>query len=257
MPWSCVQCSTENDNDKRFCGNCGAKLPFLPPSSEVEVEKREQFRVPREGELTATLRHGLDNLLAGHLAPAEFCERLHRAQENVPLVFQSLLQDLQEAAAEVPQYGEGVETSLLDCQALFLSGLDEMARFGSTNDPFHLRFGWLLVEKGEEEYLRIARALKKDAQGDQFSGGRDILGHLAHRFQMGEISSQEYVSTLNEFADSAEERLARARELLQDGVEAALSFEAEGEECLEEANQCTQRAADELGGLILNLYQPQ
>ena len=255
MPWSCIQCLAENDNDLRFCGSCGAKLPFRPPSSEVEVKKRQQFRVSRAGELTAPLRQGLDSLLAGSLPVAEFCQRLHQAQENVPLVFQSIVEDLQEAASEVTHYGEGVQTSLLDCQALFLSGLDEMARFGSTNDPFHLRFGWLLVEKGEEEYLRIARALQEDAKGSRFRGGQDIVGHLARRLQEGEISPREYAATLNEFADSAEECLARARELLQDGVEAALSFECEGEACLEEANECTQRAADELGGLILNLYQ--
>ena len=132
MPWLCVQCSTENHNDERFCQSCGAKLPFVPPSSEVEVEKRRQFRVPREGELTAPLRHGLDSLLAGNLTVEVFCQRLHKAQENVPVVFHDILQELQDAASEVTEYGEGVQTALLDCQALFLSGLDEMARFGTT-----------------------------------------------------------------------------------------------------------------------------
>jgi len=255
MAWTCVQCSTANDDRLRHCGQCGAVLPFSPPT-EAEVEKTPEFEVPREGEMTAGLKHGLDGLRAGSLTLDDFLEKINRAIQNVPIVFATILESLEEPDEDLSGYVDGVKTSLLDCQTMFLSGLDEMSRFGEDEDPFHLRFGWLLVEKGEQEYVQIIKTLNNDADGESLLGTQDLLGRLAGQLAAGEIQQAEYLEHLEQFEDSARQCLDRAQRLIEAGIDAARQFDGEDEAPFQKASEQAAQAADELGGLVLNLYHP-
>jgi hypothetical protein len=253
MPWTCVQCSTANDDRLRHCGQCGAVLPFSPPV-DAELEESPVFEVPRRGEMTAGLKHGLDSLRAGSLSLDEFLEKIDLATQNVPVVFAAILDGLEEPDQDLSGYVDGVKTSLLDCQTLFLSGLDEMSRFGEDEDPFHLRFGWLLVEKGEQEYVQIIETLNRDAGGGKRLGTPDLLGHLADRLASGEIQQEEYLEHLERFEESARQCLDRAQRLIESGIESARQYDGEDEAPFQAASEQAAQAADELGALVLNLY---
>lgn len=255
MAWTCVQCGTANDERLRHCGQCGAVLPFSPPT-DVEIEENPRFEVPRRGEMTAGLKHGLDGLRAGSLSVEEFLEKINRAIQNVPIVFATIVDSLEEPDEDLSGYVDGVKTSLMDCQTMFLSGLDEMSRFGEDEDPFHLRFGWLLVEKGEQEYVQIIETLNKDADGQELLGTQDLLGQLAGRLACGEIQQEEYLEHLDAFEESARECLDRAQRLIEAGIDAARRFDGEDETPFQEASEQAAKAADELGALVLNLYHP-
>lgn len=250
-----MQCSTANDDRLRHCGQCGAVLPFSPPTG-AEVEESPRFEVPRRGEMTAGLKHGLDGLRAGSLTLEEFLEKINRAIENVPIVFATILESLEEPDEDLSDYIEGVKTSLTDCQTMFLSGLDEMSRYSEDEDPFHLRFGWLLVEKGEQEYVQIIEALNNDADGESLLGTQDLLGRLAGRLAAGEIQKEQYLEYLEQFEDSARQCLDRAQRLIEAGVDAARQFDGEDETPFQRASEQAAQAADELGALVLNLYHP-
>lgn len=255
MAWTCVQCSTANDEHLRYCGQCGAVLPFSPPT-EAEVEQIPRFEVPRRGEMTAGLKHCLDGLRAGCFSTEEFLEKIDRALQNVPLVFATIIESLEEPDADLAGYVDGVKTSLLDCQAMFLSGLDEMSRFGEDEDAFHLRFGWLLVEKGEQEYVQIIEALNKDADAKGPLYRQDLLGRLAGRLAEGEIRQEEYLQHLEQFEESALQCLDRVQRLVEAGIEAARQFDGEDEGPFQKASEQAAQAADELGALVLSLYHP-
>ena len=256
MPWSCLQCGTANDDNMRQCGKCGAVLPFSPPT-DSEIDDSPTFEVPRQGEMTAALKHGLDELKAGTLGVEPFLERLERATQNVPLVFAAILEQIEEPEEGVSDYVDGIKTSLLDCQTLFLAGLDEMSRYGEAQEPFHLRFGWLLVEKGEQEYVQITQTLARDAEGTaEFDGVQDLVGRLAESFAEGYIDRDGYLQALNRFEESARGCLDSAQQLIESALDAARDFDGDDPSPLDTASQKAALAADELGALILNLYHP-
>ncbi len=255
MAWTCVQCSTANEDHLRRCGHCDAVLPFSPPT-EAEIEAGPRFEIPRRGEMTAGLKQGLDGLRAGSLNLDEFLEKIDRAIQNIPAVFATILDNLEESDEDLSGYVDGVKTSLMDCQTMFLSGLEEISRFGQDEDPFHLRFGWLLVEKGEQEYVQIVETLNSDADGQELLGTQDLLGRLAGRLASGDMQQDEYLGHLSRFEESARQCLDRTQRLIEAGLEAARQFDGEDETPFQTASEKTAQAADELGALLLNLYHP-
>lgn len=256
VPWLCIQCSSENPDGQQICSDCGARLPFRPGEQATEdVAATERFAVPRQGELTGPLRHGLETFQDGTLSEEEFMGRLLAATENVPKIFAHLVEQVEAESEDLQTYGDGVVTSLLDCQALFLSGLQEMLGFRETADPGNLRLGWLLVEKGEEEYIRILKALKNDAKGERFRVD-DLLGRLVIAYHEGVCSAEDFREQLRAFREHASETLDEVGRLVDGGLEKALDGGPEEESVLEEATAKLDEAAEKLGGLILNLYRP-
>lgn len=252
MTWSCVKCGSSNPRTEQQCHNCGARLPFLPPTdSEVSTASTETFRVPRKGELTALLHHGIEQLRAGVLSPAEFQERVEAALENVPLVFSTIIQEIQETSEELPGYGDGVITSLSDCQVLFESGLTELLHFTDDQDDFHLRFGWLLLEKGEHEYVEILQALQRDAANRPFLGADNVLGRLCADFEKGSLDQKAFQAELTRFNEVCQQTLLEIGEVVQSGIQIASKAETDS---MDEAALQMETARELMGGLLLNLY---
>ncbi len=157
MPWSCPRCAAINTTE-RDCHNCQARLPFAPP--EELLEPPEAVSVPRRGEITAHLRAGLEEHRSGALATDVLAGRLIKASAAVPEVFSALCEQL---APDQDGYLENVRMRLGDCQALFESGLSQMLDGLSSGEDFPVRFGWLLVEKGEDEYIRLLETLVSES----------------------------------------------------------------------------------------------
>ncbi len=158
MAWTCPRCAAANPGDERTCHHCNARLPFAPPTEVAEPE--EAVTIPRRGEITAHLRAGLEEHRAGALATDVLAGRLIKASAAVPQVFTDLCEQL---ATDEEGYLESVRARLGDCQALFESGLAQMLDGLSNGEDFPVRFGWLLVEKGEDEYLRLLETLVSDS----------------------------------------------------------------------------------------------
>jgi hypothetical protein len=251
-----LHCAAENPDADKHCSRCGARLPFNAPTEEhVEVQQPEPFYVPRRGELTSALMHSLESFRAGAVSRETFLERLRSALENVPAVFRGLIAKVEEASEDLPLYGDGVVIALEDCQVLFESGLREMLQYSVAGDDFHLRFGRLLVEKGEEEYLRVLDALQRDAHQGAFAGVDDLVGKLMEARRAGDCTEAVYQDELKQFQDHCDEVLEEAQSLIHAGLEAAGSETVNDETALKTSESLLQ-AADKLGGLVLNLYHP-
>lgn len=252
MNWSCVKCGHPNPNSEQHCQKCGARLPFRPPTeTAVPEEATETFRVPVRGELTALLYQGIEQLRGGSLLLEEFQQRIETALETVPSVFSAILDEVQESSEELTAYGDGVCVSLLDCQALFESGLNELLHFTEDQDDFHLRFGWLLLEKAETEYVQILKTLQRDAQGRPFDGADNVVGRLYADLLRGTLNDENYQAELRRFEEVSLDRLEDVGTLLSKGVALASKKETHG---LQDAMELLQEASDKLGKVLLNLY---
>ncbi len=252
MTWSCVKCGTANLKKERTCQACGARLPFLPPTdSTVHAETPESFRVPKTGELTALLYQGIQQLRNGLISTDEFQERVESALQNVPLVFSTILDEIQDKSEEMTGYGDGVCVSLMDCQALFESGLAELLQFVEAGDDFHLRFGWLLLEKGENEYVEILKTLKRDSANRAFEGADNVLGRLYESLLDQVLTESEYQADLERFETVSRETLKEIDALISQSVNLAKKTD---EMSFAEASVKLQEASDKMGNLLLNLH---
>lgn len=140
------------------------------------------------------------HMQAGHLTPAEYLERIHRAQGR----FQRLRGRMAEsilAGTNLEAYREGLMEALDDTFNLLQYGLEELQiyRVGENRAP--LRMGRLLLEKGEQEYLALLEIIQKEADvpGCERERTTDLWSQLVHeagRAQLGEITPEDYVETL-------------------------------------------------------------
>lgn len=251
MSWTCPHCSAVNSESDRHCLGCNARLPFELPSELQDPPANEPFMVPRRGELTAALRQGLADFRAGSLPGRELNERLRRALTNVPAVFAAMAEKLGDLQGE--SYGQEVLVSLGDSQALFEAGLAEMLQGVDSNDDAPLRFGWLLVEKGEEEYIRILETLRRDAGGGPFSAQPDALARLFDARERGELDAEGLRQALDELeqhlAQVVEESLGEIRQ----GLQQARSFDGSDPRPVEQARQTLRQAAQGLAEALLSV----
>lgn len=221
----------------------------------------EPFVVPRRGELTAALRQGLAEFRAGELPAPEFIGRLRRALTNVPAVFAAMAGQLGDlpglstapVVAGAEGYAQEVLVSLGDSQSLFEAGLAEMLQGVEANDDAPLRFGWLLVEKGEEEYIRILETLRRDARGGPFTGQPDALARLAEARERGELDAEG----LGQALDQLEQHLARVVEgslvEIRQGLQQARSFDGANPRPVEQARRTLRQAAQGLAEALLSV----
>lgn len=252
MNWSCLKCGHDNSPSDRQCAECGAKRLFETSTVSAEnSERSERFRVPRRGELTLLLHQGVEAVRAGHIELDEFRERMEMAAENVPQVFAVIIEDVLDASEEVSEYGDGVATSLSDSQALFESGLAEFLLYCKDREDFHLRFGWLLIEKGEEEYVRIMETLNRDASEKAFAGADNVVGRLYQALQLGVLTEDEYRGDLLRFEATSHETLEEVGALISEGVELAAE---QNDQAMTKAASKFEEAASVMGSLVLNLY---
>ena len=134
-----------------------------------------------------------------------------------------------------------------------------MSRYDVTERPgddFHLRFGWLLIEKGEQEYIAIVETLRNDAGKSGMPESQDVLGRMVLELSEGRLEQEEYLRNVAEFETSALECLDRAQELILSSTEAARTFDGSSQRPLEESFTKASEAAEELGSLVLTLYHP-
>lgn len=136
---------------------------------------------------------------AGQLTPAEYQERILKAQGR--------FQRLQERMAETIQSGDSLEgyrdglmEALEDTFQLFQYGLEELQVYRAGQDRAPLRIGRLLLEKGEQEYLALLEILQKDeSAGCERERTTDLWSQLVYeagRAELGEIGPEEFVETL-------------------------------------------------------------
>lgn len=139
------------------------------------------------------------HMQAGHLTPAEYLDRIKKAQGR----FQRLRGRMAEsilAGTNLEAYREGLMEALDDTFNLLQYGLEELQvyRVGENRAP--LRMGRLLMEKGEQEYLALLEIIQKDdAPGCERERTTDLWSQLVHeagRAQLGEITTEDYIETL-------------------------------------------------------------
>ncbi|MBX3170152.1 MAG: hypothetical protein KF760_22295 [Candidatus Eremiobacteraeota bacterium] len=140
------------------------------------------------------------HMQAGHLTPAEYLERIQKAQGR----FQRLRGRMAEsilAGTNLEAYREGLMEALDDTFNLLQYGLEELQvyRVGENRAP--LRMGRLLLEKGEQEYLALLEIIQKEADvpGCERERTTDLWSQLLHeagRARLGEITPEDYLETL-------------------------------------------------------------
>jgi hypothetical protein len=150
-------------------------------------------------------------------------------------------------------YAQEVLVSLGDSQALFEAGLAEMLQGVESHDDGPLRFGWLLVEKGEEEYIRILETLRRDAGGGPFTGQPDALARLLDARERGELDAEGLRLALDQLeqhlAQVVEESLGEIRQ----GLQQARSFDGADLRSVEQARQSLRQAAQGLAQALLSV----
>jgi len=139
----------------------------------------------------------------------------------------------------------------MDCQALFESGLAELLQFVEAGDDFHLRFGWLLLEKGENEYVEILKTLKRDSANRAFEGADNVLGRLYESLLDQVLTESEYQADLERFETVSRETLKEIDALISQSVNLAKKTD---EMSFAEASVKLQEASDKMGNLLLNLH---
>lgn len=223
---------------------------FAPSEEEKTVfESPERFLVPRRGELTAALRQGLEDHRAGTLSAEEMAERLRRAGVNVPEVFAGLAEQLNAP----DEYAQSVLLSLNDCQALFEAGLSDILQGVTARDDFPIRFGWLLLEKGEEEYLSILGRLQHDAAGGALAIRPDALSQLVAARERGDLDAAGLATALDSLEQELSQSLEESRLEIREGLARARSYDGLDATPVEQARGSLRRAAERLARALLSV----
>lgn len=260
--WTCFQCEAPNPATARHCSACGAQRPpVMQPLAEADEAPTPVTSTTEPGVGRTDMLSGLSRLVAraasGELSPEAFAERMRSAASGLDQVFHGLAAELYELPGTEEEYARAIETGLEDASALFRMALAELEEFGHGADPARLRVGMLVAEKAEEHYQGLLAGVRADATGQPFSGESDRVRRLAGAVLEGALSLEDYRVRLGEVEHAIRGWLHHGSERLEAGLAIAREFDGLRTEPLNQAAEHLEQAAQDLGKVILAIYDPE
>lgn len=270
--WTCLYCSGSNPYHARFCVHCNAKLPDIKfsasihtgeaddeqagePETQPEVQETA-LEIPKPGSLVGSLFSLCNSVLNEEISPSEFGERIRRALESVDSIFGSIYEGIGSTDTQAEEYKEQVLTLLENVQFMFVKALEEILLFEDDQAPYHIRYGRMLAQRAELEYIQIVEMLVYDASGsyNPFEGAPFVLGNLAEEFYCGELSLDEFKQQLKDLEKVTNGYFEKGSSLVKEGFALADRFDGNNGEILQTAIDKLAEAGDEISKAIINLH---
>jgi hypothetical protein len=269
--WTCIYCGKHNPFQARFCINCSAKIPDLKYSTSTKEKKTadeseekpdqtekkyDKLDVPDPGSLVGSLFVLCESVLNDQITPSEFGSRIRKAIESIDPVFGAIYDGISTTETDGEEYRDQVLTLLENVQFMFVKALEELLLFEKDQAPYHIRFGRMLAQRAEMEYIQIIEMLVYDAKADcnPFEGAPFVLGNLAEDFYIGRLSLQGFKEKLTAFEKTTNNYLKRGNQLLKNGFALAAKFDGTDGEILQAAIDKLAEAGDEISKAIINLH---
>ena len=266
--WVCIYCKHPNPYNARYCASCNARIPDLKQSflagikeetAEGDSEKQDEapFPIPKPGDMTGSLFELTEMVLSGEISPVEFSCEIRLSMTNIGSVFDSLCGEIETLAGDMADYADTVVSLLENVQFMLEKALEEMLLFAEDQDDSHLRFGKVLAQRAELEYIQILEMLKYDSSINPFEGAPNVLGNMARRYFEGELGLTAIRDELKEYEESTMSSLKDCKTALTEGFALAGKFDGNNREIITAAIDRLTEAADGLSKLIVNLHSQE
>lgn len=263
--WVCIYCKHPNPYNARYCASCNARIPdlkqsFLAGMKEESAEggevkgEDEPFPIPKPGDMTGALFELAEMALSGEISPVEFACEIRLSITNIGSVFDSMCGEIEGLAGDMADYADTVVSLLENVQFMLEKALEEMLLFSGDRDESHIRFGRVLAQRAELEYIQILEMLKYDSSINPYEGAPNVLGNLAGRYFEGEMGLTTLQDELKDYEESAMASLYSCKGMLTEGFALAGKFDGNNREVMTAAIDKLTEAADELSKLIVNLH---
>jgi len=267
--WVCIYCKNPIPYNARYCSHCNAKVPDLKQSFMMEMAEKEgqeeeldvvaeevPFDIPRPGDLVGGLFELTDLALDGEISKGEFEERMEKAMSNTNTIFDSMYEGVEEIQTDLEDYRDQVLSLLENVHFILMKGLEEIRFFADDGDSSHIRFGRVLAQRGELEYIQIMEMLRYDytTSVNPFEDAPNVIGNLGKRYYKGEINLEALKEEVERFEKITQENKTRAEKLLEEGFKLVRDFDGKDESKLEKAIKKLKDAGDEFSKLIINLH---
>jgi len=265
--WVCIYCKNPNPYNARYCSHCNAKIPNLRQSFLAEAEEEDKkdeeektseqeelFPIPRPGDMTGPLYNLAAMVSSKEISLGQFGDALRTSLDNLESAFDEIYSDVESIDTEVADYRSEVVALLENVNFMFNKGLEEMLLFEEDSDASHLRFGKILVQRAEMEYIQVLEMLMRDASMNPFEGAPNVVGDLARRYFDGEINQEAFKEQVGEFEKVAMESFENSRKMIDEAFKLAKNFEGTGEEDISRAIDKLTDAGNELSKIIINLH---
>jgi len=281
----CVYCGSPNSRHSRFCASCNARFPDWPgqlqsyddddndydhdddwtgkkddeseAAPDFEIRKQnEPIPVPRPGEIVGGLFRFTEEALEGRLTVCEFSERLERMEDAVSSAFSSIFSDLGQLTSDMDDYSGFISDLLRYVQFTLRLSFREMSLFRDDSDQDHLRFGRMLAQRAELEYIRIMEMLRSDSRADPFSGQPFVVGNMASGVIEGSLDIREFHERLEKLETLLKRQIEKAGELIRKGFKEAGRYDGKDDDIIVNSIQDFAIAGDLLARMVLNLTNP-
>lgn len=270
----CVYCGNPNPRHARFCATCKARFPEWPeqfsqsddeeempgkspdePALDVSQQK-EPFPVPRQGEIVGGLFRFTEEVIEGIVPPDRFSDRLGHMEDAVNSAFSTIFSDLQQIPSDVEDYSSSIRELLRYVQFMLSLSFQEMSLFCTDRDPDHLRFGRMLAQRAELEYIRIMEMLRSDSRSDPFSGQPFVVGKLASEVIEGTLDLKEFHARIEKLEIILQKQIEKAGEMIRKGLTEARKYNGTDDDIIMNSIHDLAIAGDLLGRAVLNLTDP-
>ncbi len=263
--WTCVYCGHPNPYNARFCVNCNARIPDLrqkfiqeqDKEEPVSVSKNAEFKAPKPGDIVGGLFELSDKALSGEISPAEFGDTIMFMSENIQAAFDTIFSELEQIPEDVGDYASNVREIVEEVQFMLTKGLEEMYLFSQDQDPSHIRFGRMIAQRAELDYIGVMEMVNADAHANPFEGESNVLGRMASLVMRGEMDSNTFCENVSTLENTVLGYIDKSKKILKDAFKKAKEFDGSNEEVLTKAIDQTKEATEVLSKAILNLYDPE
>lgn len=267
--WICVYCGSPNPHHTRFCTSCNARIPdwrqrFIGEEEEKPEEETAgvaaeegPFPIPRPGDMVGGLFRITDEALSGKIPPEEFKERIATITDNVNVAFDGILTGINQIPVEDEEYRSFVRELLENVAFMLNVSLDEIGQYAENEDYSHIRFGRMLAQRAELEYIQIMEMLKSDASSNPFANEPNVLGNLASRIVEGKIGIEEFREKTVNLEKIIFEQIQKAENLIKEGLEKARKYDGTNDSVVFKAINDLSAAGELLSRAVVNLYNPE
>ncbi|MCE1245371.1 MAG: hypothetical protein LWY06_01870 [Firmicutes bacterium] len=268
--WTCLYCGGQNPIYGRFCTTCSAKKPEFKYTTKISADNDSQeisgsalnalrkysLEIPKPGSLVGSLFALCNNVLNEEISIFEFGESVSQAIESVDSIFGAIYDGIGSTDTQAEEYKEQLLTLLENVQFMFVKALEEIFLYSQDQAPYHIRYGRMLAQRAELEYIQIVEMLVSDASGNYnpFEGAPFVLGTLAEEFYEGKLTLDEFKEQLSDFKNATYTYLEKGRSLAREGFALAEAFDGDNGDTMQAAIDKLSEAGDEISKAIINLH---
>lgn len=267
--WICCYCGQTNPGMIKFCPGCTSKRPEpdeqCPGGGQEENEAESPagqegtdfVKVPRQGEIVGGLFRLSDQASNGEIGPHAFKQKIASLSGDIQDIFHTICSELGGIDTDADEYRDFTLDLMHNVQYMFDLSLKELALFPEDGDNAHLRYGRMLAQRAELEYIDIMKMLRADAALNPFSGVPNVLGGLGSLIMEGKLGREDYLARLQDLENLLDRQIQNALKLVKEGMARARKFDGTDDGILHEAIRTLSTAGDLLARAVINLHNPE